>query len=90
VKPVAPVKVRGNGPLSGQQFVITGALSRPRSEIEEMIKLAGGKTSSSVSKHTSALITEEPESNSSKMKKARELGVPIWGEKQLVAAIGAH
>ncbi len=87
---VMPVQVdlpSGEGPLAGFQFVITGSLSAPRDEIEKSIKLAGGKLSTSVSKNTYAVVTEDSDSGSSKMKKARELGVKIWNEQQLRSAI---
>ncbi len=89
VEPVAPAGgVRAlDGPLAGLQFVITGALSAPRAEVEKWIKQAGGKLASSVSKNTHAVVTEEPDSGSTKMKKARELGVKIWNEQHLKDAI---
>ena len=74
----------GEGPLAGQQFVITGALSLPREHIEKLIREAGGKASTSVSKNTTALVTNEGESSSSKMKKAKELGIPVWTEEALL------
>jgi DNA ligase (NAD+) len=73
----------GDGPLAGKTLVITGALSLPRSDVEKAIKAAGGKTGSSVSKHTYAVITDDPDSGSSKMKKARDLGVQVWNEQKL-------
>jgi DNA ligase (NAD+) len=87
VQPQAPKRKHapGSGPLAGKQFVITGALSRPRDEIERAIREAGGKTGSSVSKNTFALVTNETDTGSSKMKKAKELGIPIWSEDQLMA-----
>ncbi len=77
----------GAGTLTGRQFVITGSLSRPREEVEKDIRNAGGKTASSVSKNTFALVTNDTDSSSSKMKKAKELGIPIWSEDQLLAFI---
>ncbi|HYX39513.1 MAG TPA: NAD-dependent DNA ligase LigA [Oligoflexus sp.] len=87
VQPQAPQRKHapGSGPLAGKQFVITGALSRPRESIEKAIREAGGKTGSSVSKNTFALVTNETDTGSSKMKKAKELGIPIWSEDQLMA-----
>lgn len=76
-------------PLSGKTIVITGALSRPRSEVEKAIKAAGGKTASAVSAQTFAVVTDDPASASSKMKKARELGVLVWSEADLAAALQA-
>lgn len=82
------VKRRSGGRLEGKQIVITGALSLPRDDIEEMIKAAGGKPGSSVSKNTFAVVTEDPTSESSKMRKARDLGVQIWSEKDLMRFLG--
>lgn len=83
VRPVfEPIKT-GSGPLAGKTFVITGELSKPRSEIEKAIKRAGGKTAGSVSKHTFAVVTNDPTSQSSKMQKARELNVRILSEAEL-------
>lgn len=89
VKPKMPERKHapGEGPLAGKQFVITGALSRSREEIEKMIRDAGGKAGSSVSKNTFALVTNEADSGSSKMKKARDLGIPIWTEAELMALL---
>ena len=88
VKPIQGDAPSGEGPLSGLQIVITGALSSPRDEVERAIKMAGGKLSASVSKNTYAVVTEDPDSGSSKMKKAREIGIKIWNEDQLRSAIG--
>lgn len=77
-----------DGPLAGKTIVITGALSRPRGEIEKAIKAAGGRTGSSVSKATHAVVTDDPTSSSSKMKKARELEIPVWSESELLRVLG--
>jgi DNA ligase (NAD+) len=73
----------GDKPLAGKTLVITGAFTLPRSEVEKAIKSAGGKTASTVSKATSVVVTDDPASSSSKMKKARELGVLVWSEEEL-------
>jgi DNA ligase (NAD+) len=87
VTPALP-KVNKSGPLAGMILVITGALTRPRKDVEDMIKAAGGRTGSSVSKTTSVLVTNETDSNSSKMLKAKSLGVEIWSEAKLYQSIG--
>lgn len=69
--------------FDGMSFVITGTLSRPRAEIQKDIKNLGGSVGSAVSKNTDVLVTNDPESNSSKAKKARELGIKIWTELEL-------
>lgn len=83
VKPTPPKAPDISGPIAGKSLVITGTLSRPRGDIEAAIKNAGGKTSSSVSKNTYALITNDQDSGSSKMKKAQALGIQIWDEAKL-------
>lgn len=82
VTPRAP-EIDSDGILAGKIFVITGALSQPRKDIETLIKKAGGRIGSSVSKTTSVLITNETDSTSSKMQKAKSLGVEIWSEEDL-------
>ena len=59
---------------------INGTLEKyTRDEIEEKIELLGGKTSSSVSKKTSALIMGA--NAGSKYDKALKLEIPIWSEE---------
>lgn len=71
--------------LEGKTFVITGTLSRPRDDIAADIEAAGGKVSGSVSKKTYAVVAGE--AAGSKLAKAQELGIPVWGEAQLQAAL---
>jgi DNA ligase (NAD+) len=78
----------GEGPLTGNKFCITGELTMPRTEFEKLIKKNGGVMVSSVSKNTTYLITNEEESSSSKFVKAKDLGIPIISEKQLLKMIG--
>jgi len=77
----------GDKPLAGKSLVLTGAFSLPRSEVEKAIKKAGGKTASTVSKSTYVVVTDDPASNSSKMRKARDLGVLVWSESDLWKSI---
>ena len=75
-------KVVINENFNGKTFVITGTLTKyTRDEVEEKIENLGGKTSSSVSKKTSAVIVGE--NPGSKYTKAVELGIPIWNEEDL-------
>jgi DNA ligase (NAD+) len=64
----------GNLPLEGTSFVFTG-VRRP--DLVKVIAEKGGREVSSVSKNTTHLICVDKNSNSSKMVKARELGVKI-------------
>ncbi len=72
--------------LVGKTFVITGTLSKPRSEIEDKIKEHGGKVTSSVSKKTSYVIAGE--NPGSKFDKAGSLGVIILNELDFYELIG--
>ena len=72
--------------LSGKTFVITGDLHiyENRAALVAKIESLGGKTSGSVSKKTSYLINNDTTSNSSKNKKAKELGIPILSEEDFL------
>ena len=87
VKPEAATAPASDGPLAGKQLVITGSLSRPRADIEKEIKAAGGRVGSAVSSATYAVVTEDETSTSSKMVKARKLGIPVWNEAALKQAL---
>ena len=78
-----------NNTLSGKTFVITGSLNSfaNRDEAKERIEALGGKVSGSVSTKTSYLVNNDIESTSSKNKKAKELGVPIITEEELIKMI---
>jgi DNA ligase (NAD+) len=81
VRPEQPKKVRRAGELAGKTIVVTGTLEKfTRPQIEQAIKQAGGKPSSSVSKKTDFVLAgKEP---GSKLDKARQLGVKVIDEKQ--------
>jgi len=66
--------------LAGKRFVITGTLSRPRRDIEELIRSHGGVVSGSVSRNTDYVLAGE--NPGSKLDKARELGVPVLSEEE--------
>lgn len=68
--------------FAGKTFVITGSLEHfsNRKALQELIESKGGKTAGSVSAKTSYLINNDTTSNSSKNKKAKELGIPILSE----------
>ena len=75
------------GSLTGKSFVITGSLTRyeNRNAMKEVIEARGGKVTGSVTKKTVCLINNDIASNSSKNKKARELGIPIMTEEDFIS-----
>lgn len=75
--------------LEGQTFVITGSLEHfsNRNELKDKIEALGGKATGSVTKKTDYLINNDIESNSSKNKKAKELGVKIITEQDFIHMI---
>ena len=80
-------KIEINENFYNKTFVVTGTLTKyTRDEIEEKIELLGGKTSSSVSGKTSAVITGE--NPGSKYDKALKLNIPIWDEEELEKRLG--
>ena len=72
--------------LSGMTFVITGTLpTMKRDEASTLITSNGGKVSGSVSKKTTYVVAGEEAG--SKLTKAKELGVAIISEEQLLNMI---
>lgn len=76
----------GSTNLSGLTFVITGSLNQfsNRDEAKEKIESLGGKVSGSVSAKTSFLVNNDIHSTSGKNKKAKELGIKIITEEELL------
>jgi DNA ligase (NAD+) len=72
-----------DGSLKGQSFCITGELSQPRKAVQKLILEAGGVVKTSVTTSLSYLVTNNPDTTSSKMKKAQKYGIPIINEDKL-------
>ena len=66
-----------------RKAVIAGnwKMNKTPAEAKELIESLGGKVTGSVTKKTNYLINNDIQSNSSKNKKARELGIPILSEE---------
>lgn len=75
------------GPLAGSSFCITGELSKPREEVQEMIRQAGGEVKTGVSKDLNYLIMSDPTSTTSKAEKARKYGTKCISETDLAGMI---
>ena len=78
--------------FAGKTFVITGSLENFNSErpFRPLIESKGGKVSGSVSAKTSYLINNDTASNSSKNKKAKELGIPILSEEDFTMLLASE
>lgn len=76
--------------LEGLTFVITGSLKyfSNRDGAKAAIEERGGKVTGSVTSKTSFLINNDVSSASSKNKKAKELGIPILSEDELLKMLG--
>ncbi|MEI6645840.1 MAG: NAD-dependent DNA ligase LigA [bacterium] len=72
-----------DAPLSGITFVLTGSLSKPRGEIAEQIKAAGGIMQDTVSKNTRYLVAGA-DAGQSKTTKAQTLGTEVINEERLL------
>ena len=76
-----------HGPLAGRTVVLTGRLSAmTRPEAEELLRRRGANVASSVSKKTSAVFAGEDAG--SKADRARQLGVPVLSEEDLLQVLG--
>jgi DNA ligase (NAD+) len=86
VKPEPP-QTRRSTTLAGKTIVVTGTLENySRQQIEQAIRQAGAKASSSVSKKTDYVLAGE--NPGSKLDKAKNLGVEIITEEQFMEMIG--
>ena len=76
--------------FSGMNFVITGSVTyyANRNELKALIEDKGGKVTGSVTSKTNYLINNDTASNSSKNKKAKELGIPIISEEGFIGLLG--
>lgn len=74
-------------PLAGLTFVLTGTLpTLSRDEAKAKIEVAGGKVTGSVSKKTNYVLAGEEAG--SKLQKARELGIPVIDEAEMLKLLG--
>lgn len=72
--------------FAGVNFVVTGSVNHfaNRDEVKSVIEARGGKVTGSVTSKTNYLINNDVTSNSSKNKKAKELGIPIISEEEFL------
>lgn len=76
-----PGRPTAGGPLrQGMKIAITGETAHARAELVGRAVAAGLNLMSSVSRHTSVLVTNEQASDSAKARRARAEGVPVIDE----------
>lgn len=80
---------KSNCSLSGKNFVITGSLHfyKNRDALIEAIENHGGHVLKTVTKNVNYLINNDTNSTTVKNKKAKELGVEIISEEDLIAML---
>lgn len=84
----APERPAGPRPLAGQTWVLTGALSLPRSEARQLLESLGAKVAGSVSARTSVVLAGAEAG--SKLRKAEKLGVRVIDEGAFRALLAEH
>ena len=75
--------VHGQPLVQGMRIAVTGAVSEPRERIVERLVAAGLDVSRSVSRLTSALVTNHPEYRTRKAVRAQAEGIPVIDEATL-------
>ena len=82
VRPSEPTQTKiKESPFTGKTVVLTGTMSKPRSEIKKILESLGAKVSSSVSKKTDFVIYGDDAG--SKYQKAISLGVKTISEDEM-------
>jgi DNA ligase (NAD+) len=83
-------RVQGND-LSGMSFCFTGRLeTMSRVYAEDMVKALGGSIRKNVSRNLTYLVTNTPNSDSSKNRMARTHGTQIVSEQQFISIAGCE
>ena len=87
--PTATVPTVSFANVTGKTFVVTGSVHtfKNRDEVKVAIETRGGKVTNSVTGNTDYLINNDINSTSSKNVKAKQLGIPIITEDELIAML---
>lgn len=75
---------------AGDKVVLTGEMSRDRSEIEADLRAAGFVPHPAITKAVKLLVAADPDSLSGKAKKARGYGITVVGESYLSKLLGTQ
>jgi DNA ligase (NAD+) len=88
IDPRAPEPEGASGPLEGLSFCVTGVLSRPRGDIHEQIRRAGGEVHKAVKKGTDYLVAGD-KVGKTKIEKAERSGARVIDEQALRRLLGS-
>lgn len=89
VKPQVEARRQDGGVFEGKTIVVTGSLEHfTRQRIQQAIKVAGGKASSSVSKKTDFVLAGTDPGG--KLDKAQKLGVPVIDEREFMQMLSGE
>jgi len=83
IKSSVDINKNSEGKLLNKVFVLSGNFSVKKKEIEEYIKSNGGEVKTSVTSKVNYVVNDD-NSNSSKVKKGRELGISIITHSDLL------
>ena len=83
------IEEKPQGALSGMTVCFTGTLTRPRGDLERLVKSAGGDVKTSVGKKLTYLVMADPTSASSKAQAARKNGTTCVSEADFLKLVGA-
>lgn len=84
-----PGRLTPGGPLvQGMKVAVTGETGSDRADLVLRGVAAGLNMMGSVSRHTSALVTNEPSGGSAKARRARAEGVPVIDESAFLRLLG--
>lgn len=84
-----PGRLTPGGPLvQGMKVAVTGETGADRADLVLRGVAAGLNMMGSVSRHTSALVTNEPSGGSAKARRARAEGVPVIDESAFLRLLG--
>lgn len=85
--PQVAVPVNGRVLHTGDAVCITGDTVTPRAGLEARATGAGLRVTSAVSRKTRLVVAADPDSESSKARRARELGIPLIAEPVFLAML---
>jgi DNA ligase (NAD+) len=83
-----PVERAAGAHLAGKTIVITGTHTMSRKDLTQLIERHSGRVAGSVSKTTDYLLAGD--APGSKLEKAKELGVEVIDQQQLLRLLGAE